>query len=123
MFKCELDWYLIPLTELGSILLIFHTLTFYAFAVLIWYVSYYIPSKYGLIRHRDARTIKAFTHRVQIPSINQDMIEDLSIMKENDKFAFNQDSTITEGDMNSVRSESAPAFNFTSVAKKESSGS
>lgn len=57
MIFCRLDWYLIPVTNSGSVLMVLHTLYFYAFSILVWYVFYKIPYRHGLIFKRQARTV------------------------------------------------------------------
>lgn len=56
-FLCVTTWYMISVTKAGSVFLLFHNLFLYLFSILIWYIFYRIPQKYGLLGHSSAKDL------------------------------------------------------------------
>ena len=69
-YKCLHNVYLIVNDPIGALYLTFHAIFVFMFSVLIWYLFYRIPEKYGLIKRMQTEDlkVKSFYARRETPN-------------------------------------------------------
>ena len=75
-FECLHNWYFLVISNPGVWFNLFHSLFFYFFSVLIWYIFYYLPYSYGLIRKMSAKDLR-MTHMYKSQVSTLDNINNL----------------------------------------------
>lgn len=57
-FECLYDWYFLVVANEGVWFNLFHSLFFYVFSIIIWYIFYRLPYNYGLIRKTNTKDLR-----------------------------------------------------------------
>ena len=71
-YKCIKSVYLIVNDGLGAAYLLCHSIFVFMFSLLIWYIFYRIPEKYGLLKSAvaDRLTVRSYKAKNNIPIVS-----------------------------------------------------